>query len=164
MLTYEELNEVLQYCPITGILYWKVDIGTRARVGTEAGYLHRATGYKRVMVNKVLNQAHRVCWLLYYGTWPTNYIDHISGDRSDNRVSNLRDVTKRQNGRNQKKPITNTSGILGVNWSSRANKWVARGHTNIKRESLGYFDTIEEAAAAREAFNKKHNYHENHGR
>lgn len=115
-------------------------------------------------------KAHRVCWLMYHGIEPDNQIDHKNGIRSDNRISNLRVVDTTTNNRNKKMRSTNTSGATGVCWHKTTNKWMARITINCKLKTIGYFDTIDEAIAVREAaiieFNRQNplqQYHQNHG-
>lgn len=123
------------------------------------------TGYLRINLCGRMYLAHRVVWLYVHGEWPNGEIDHINGDRSDNRISNLRLVTKTQNARNARRPVTNTSGIVGVSYDTRDKKWHAYiGVGNGQRTSLGYFATKEEAVAARRGAQRVLGYHSNHGR
>jgi len=107
--------------------------------------------------------AHRVIWLLVFGRWPENQIDHINQDRTDNRIVNLRDVTNECNAKNQKKHRNNTSGYVGVCKHS-CGKWQVHITVNSKMKYLGLFENIEDAAAARAAADIKYGFHENHGR
>jgi hypothetical protein len=102
--------------------------------------------------------------LLTYGSWPVDQIDHINGNTKDNRLENLRDVSNRENLRNQKIPKNNTSGTLGVSFDKRKQNYQASIKINGKRKHLGYFKNKEEAIAARAVANIKYNFHENHGR
>ena len=109
--------------------------------------------------------AHRVAFALYHGHWPKEQIDHINGDRSDNRIANLRDVSHKINHRNRKRPINNSSGHMGVNLHKRIGRWQAYVNVDGKRRHLGYFDTAELAAAARSrALAATPGFHQNHGR
>lgn len=92
--------------------------------------------------------AHRVAWLMYYGEWPENHIDHINGDKRDNRIENLRQCLPSQNQCNKPSQRNSKSGIKGVSWSSRFNRWVAFISLNRKRKNLGYFHTKEDAKVA----------------
>jgi hypothetical protein len=87
----------------------------------------------------------------HHGRWPTNHIDPINGIRDDNRIENLREATNAQNGANQGKPSTNTSGYKGVHWDKCNKKWVAQIRVNRKATHLGYFTNIEDAAATYQA-------------
>lgn len=87
---------------------------------------------------------------------PSEFVDHINGDRSDNRRENLRVVTKQQNCSNCKTYKNNKSGYKGVTWSNGANKWRARIRVAKKEYHLGIFDTPEEAYAVYVEAAKKH--------
>nr|WP_175479900.1 HNH endonuclease signature motif containing protein [Paracoccus homiensis] len=108
-------------------------------------------------------QAHRVAWAVIHGRWPNGEIDHINGDRSDNRLANLREVTKRENHRNMAIRSDNTSGVTGVYWAREKGKWAAYIKAD-KMVALGRYDTFAEAVAARRAAEKVLGYHPNHGR
>ena len=152
-LTAEKLRELLHYDPETGIFTRKVSTANRVKVGDVAGCL-RGDGYLSIMLQRRLYQAHRLAWLHTYGEWPTGQIDHINRVRTDNRISNLRDVTHKQNHQNRSKPSSNTSGHPGVCWHKLNSRWVAQIKHNQKPIHLGYFSTIEEAVAARKAAEK----------
>lgn len=123
-----------------------------------AGYLHGSILGERVLL-------HRLAWFYMTGEWPIEDIDHINGDRTDNRWCNLRCVSRHENSKNQKKRYTNTSGQTGVNFDKLNGKWLARIYNLEKKQiNLGRFDTFEEAVAARKAAEIKYGYHENHGR
>ena len=142
---------------------------TRAKVwnaknsGREAGSVD-AHGYVVMSVGSKLYKAHRLAFLLMTGEMPKGQVDHINGDKADNRWENLRDVPKLVNALNQKRHVTNKSGITGVRFSTHNNKWMAYiGHNN-RMNHLGMFDTIEEAAEARWDAEEKLGFHQNHGR
>ena len=142
---------------------------TRCRVwntknaGREAGSLDKH-GYIVMHVGSKHYKAHRLAFLLMTGSLPKGQVDHINGNRSDNRWSNLRDVPKLLNALNQKRHTTNKSGITGVRFAPHIKKWMAYiGHRN-KMHHLGVFDTLEEAAEARWAAEEQLGFHENHGR
>lgn len=90
-------------------------------------------------------------------------MDHINGNTSDDRWENLREVTNAENLRNRKQAKTNKSGVTGVCWYKRTNKWKAYIH-HVKKKHLGFYATIEEAIAVRKAAEKRYGYHPNHGR
>lgn len=152
-LTAEQLREILHYDPETGIFTWKVRTSRRVKVGDVAGCTG-GNGYLRIRVCSRKYQAHRLAWLYVNGTWPKDQLDHINRNRSDNRISNLRDVTNKQNHQNRSKSSNNTSGHPGVSWHKRYSKWQARIRHNYKLIHLGYFDTKEEALSARKAAEK----------
>ncbi len=107
--------------------------------------------------------AHRVAWIIEYGSWPTE-IDHINGVKSDNRIVNLRAVPHRENCRNAAIPSDNTSGVVGVSWDRSRSLWMAYIEGQDKRVHLGRYRTIEEAATARTAAERIYGFHRNHGR
>ena len=123
-----------------------------------------ANGYVVLTVAGKMHKAHRLAFLLVTGEMPKGQVDHINGNRSDNRWDNLRDVPKLTNALNQKRHVTNKSGIAGVRFAAHVNKWVAYiGHEN-KMHHLGVFGTIEEAAEARWAAEEQLGFHANHGK
>ena len=152
-LTAEYLRSVLHYSPETGIFTWKVRTSTKVKVGDVAG-CPEGGGYLQIRVCSRLYRAHRLAWLHTYGAWPTDQIDHINRNRSDNRISNLREVTSKQNNQNAGKRSDNKSGHPGVRWYKQSSKWQARIKHNQKDIYLGYFTTIEEAISARKAGEK----------
>lgn len=147
----EKLREDIGYNPETGKLTWKVSKPGNKRVGSLVGSL-RKDGYIHVTYCKRLYYAHRLIWFLVYGVLPVNYIDHINGNRNDNRLSNLRDVTRQENMHNQRnKSKNNKSGYRGVSRNSASGKWVAQIEINNEGKYLGLFLTAEEASEAYEA-------------
>ena len=147
IVTQALLLALFIYDRATGILYWRVNRGARARAGDEAGTL-RADGYRIVKIGYKLYYAHRIIWCMEMGHWPEHEIDHINGVKDDNRWSNLREATRSQNGRNSKTPKTNTSGYKGVSWYKQKGKYRAKIKHNGKPIHLGYFDTAEAASRA----------------
>ena len=146
-LTQERLKELLSYDPETGVFRWRIPRqGTQ--VGAIAGHLGRV--YWRFMIEYRIYNAHRLAWLYAHGRWPAAEIDHINGVPSDNRLCNLREATREENGRNYKTPTTNTSGFKGVSYHRMARKWHSRIRSKGVLISLGYFDSAEAASAAYE--------------
>lgn len=144
-LSQETLNTLLNLNYSTGILYWNNHPNPRIKKGLEAGHI-QPNGYKRVMIQGVSYQVHRVVWAIAKGYWPKEELDHINGIRADNRPENLREARRKENARNTKLKCTNTSGFKGVH--KHQNKWRARIQTDGKYKCLGFFDSPEEAGAA----------------
>ena len=105
---------------------------------------------------------HRLVWLWMYGYSPKE-IDHINHNTTDNRLCNLRSVSRVENTRNAKKRIDNTSGIVGVSWVKKINRWRSRISHRGKRIFLGTFKCFNQAVAARKSAEKLYGYHSNHG-
>lgn len=142
-LTQERLKELLSYDPETGVFCWLSNRTSSVRAGHQAGYLN-ATGYRTVVVDGRKHWEHRLAWLYMHGKWPDHYIDHINGVKDDNRIANLRDVTKQANQQNEKRArSSNKTGFLGV--TNVGNLFGARIYINKKLKYLGYFKTPEEA-------------------
>lgn len=158
----EALNDLFYYTPDTGLLIWKKEGSRKKVLGKEAGTAH-SDGYRAVGINYAVYLVHRVIWKMITGEEPDE-IDHIDGNRSNNRLVNLRSVGRKENKKNIKKPSNNTSGVIGVCFDASRNKWLAHIKVNQKFINLGYFDTFEAAVAARKAAEVKYNFHPNHGR
>ncbi len=111
-------------------------------------YLMGSSSYLGVQ-KKLL--AHRVAFFLYHGHYPVwpNSIDHINHDGCDNRISNLREVTAKEQAMNTRLSKSNTSGVKGVSFLKDRNKWRASANIDGKKTNLGTFLTMNEAAAAR---------------
>ena len=149
ILTQEYLKDRLSYDPETGIFTHNYDFGNRYHVGDRADTPGHAAlkGYRLI---NLLNQkflAHRCAWLYVHGVWPDKYIDHIDGDRSNNALANLRDVSERTNMENRKGPSKNNKlGVYGVH--ALGKRFAARITVDYKSRHLGVFSTVEEAHQA----------------
>lgn len=107
--------------------------------------------------------AHRIIFKMMTGRDPVG-VDHIDGDKLNNRWNNLREADQRLNARNSAMPRNNSSGHIGVYWFKDRSKWFAAIKAGGKSKNLGYFDKIEDAIAARKAAEARLGFHENHGR
>lgn len=152
-LTAEYLRSILDYEPETGIFTRKVRTAARVKVGDVAGSLDGG-GYLQIRVQSQRYRAHRLAWLYVYGAWPKDQLDHINRIRTDNRIANLREASHKQNNQNKSKQSNNTSGHPGIYRHKRISKWRAQIKHNQKHISLGYFENLEEAIAARKAAEK----------
>lgn len=135
----------LLHDPVTGLITWKKSKGT-AKARSIAG-CNGPGGYLTIRVNRQLHYAHRLMWILETGTWP-DQVDHINGNRADNRFANLRNASQTQNNRNNRMKSTNTSGFKGVSWSTPLKKWRATITTNRITQQLGGFEHAQDAALA----------------
>ena len=145
-LTLAEAQSQLTYDPSSGT-FTRV---TRPSYNASAGGISKALGYLLISVCGKQYYGHRLAWFYSTGRWPVGQIDHVNGDRADNRLCNLRDVSIQVNRQNQRKPHARkkSSALLGVTFVPRKNKWVAQIQVNGHRSSLGYFATQEQAYAA----------------
>jgi hypothetical protein len=140
------------YNPITGRLTWKSCRATNVIPGDEAGceFNSGTKRYRVVNIGKRLHLAHRLIWSLVNGSIEdADIIDHIDGDGLNNRIANLRLVSKRTNALNGGARRDNTSGVRGVTFDRSRMKWAAFGTDMGRRVHLGRFVTIEEARDAR---------------
>lgn len=162
MITQEQVRHIFKYDADTGHLFYSRP-GFRVRVGMRAGWLDNG-GYRRIKINKRSYLEHVVVWVYVNGEYHSGEIDHINHVRDDNRIENLRVVTKTQNGRNQKISKRSTSGFCGVYWCKRRKLWLSQIRVDGKLKSLGYFENKENAISARVEANKKYGFHEFHGK
>lgn len=147
MVSADFAREILGYNSETGVFTWKTRRGARAFAGAVAGSLDRK-GYQVIIINRRTYMAHRLAWLIMYGNWPLDQIDHINNVKSDNRLANLRQATGSQNLSNVPLTKRNKSGVRGVSWNPNRRKWVAEIRVNTKLKHLGYFEDIADAATA----------------
>ena len=140
-LDIEKIKAAIDYNPESGIFTWRRSL--TGRMHKIAGYVER-TQYRIITIKNQHWRAGRLAWLLYYGVLPDGVIDHINGDRDDNRIKNLRDVSVADNNRNTIKHRNGkTPGVYRVK-----NKWRAAIKRNYKSIHLGYYETQEMAAQA----------------
>jgi hypothetical protein len=146
-ITPAQAAELFSYDPDTGALRWRVRAARCVQVGDLAG-ARKQDGYIQVTYQKRCYQAHRIAWAITHGEWP-NVVDHINGDRADNRLANLREVTVHENMQNQRRAhrSNKSAGILGVHFYSRTGRWRATNWANGRNRFLGYYATADEASA-----------------
>lgn len=150
-LAKDWLETIISYDPESGVFTWKIDKGNRAKAGSRAGATAN-NGYCRIKIDGHLYQAHRLAWIFINNTAPPKEIDHINGDKLDNRAVNLRSATRGGNCQNTRIRKDNLSGARGVSWNSRTGKWRARCSVEKREHLIGSFNTKDEAARAYEAF------------
>jgi len=140
-------EQLVAYNAETGVVTWRVQTGSNAKVGQpvgtkmKAGHLTTTIMGKRCLV-------HRLAWLLYYGEWPESCIDHINRDPADNRIDNLRLANHSTNGHNRDKPSNNNSGEKNVYFEAFTQRWRGLVMIDGRKIYVGRFKTIEEAAEA----------------
>lgn len=137
-----DFKEFLRYEPNTGYFYWIKNTGIPRHKNTRAGYVQK-DGRRYITLQGSKWHASRLAWYFAYGKFPSKYIDHINGDRDDNRIVNLREVTPRQNSQNLK---IHRNGKLVGSRKRAGNKWEAIIRINRKMTYLGCFDTEQEAS------------------
>ncbi|MEY9198643.1 hypothetical protein ABIA16_003759 [Sinorhizobium fredii] len=150
-ITRERAIELFSYDPDTGLLTWRATKG-KVKAGSFAGAI-QANGYLRVQVDGLFYASHRLIWLMVYGEWPSNDIDHINGIRDDNRLANLREATRSQNLMNTRVRSDSSTGVKGVR--VKRGRYQARIKVNGKEISVGTYDTLGEAADARRSAEEK---------
>lgn len=148
------LHECLVYDPVAGDFFWKArprDAFVNARAhsvymkiypGRKAGFTN-SKGYVEIRVAYRLVKAHRIAWAMTHGRYPACQIDHINGNRADNRLVNLREATNAQNQWNRPGRLLSPPGVKGVQLRSKG--WHATITANGVRYFLGVFPTLEEA-------------------
>ena len=148
-MNIQKMQDCISYDPESGVMTWKKVLSNRAKLGGICGGNIDSKGYGRVCFDGKQYRAHRVAWALFYGQEPDQQIDHINGNRLDNRIANLRLASNAENSRNCRLSKNNTSGVTGVCYHSRAKKWFAQIMFNRKNHFLGLHDTKEKAIEAR---------------
>lgn len=175
----DELRQLLDYDPDTGALTWKAreskHFPNPGKIGADAvcrawnkRYAETPAfknvnikGYKQGTINCIKVEAHRVCFAIFYRYWPSE-VDHVNGSKGDNRISNLREVSRQQNSCNRSRRVDNKTGVTGV--VLRSGKYIARIQVNGREKRLGIFDNLSDAAIARSRAEAEFGYHPNHGR
>jgi hypothetical protein len=153
-VTAEQVRELFDYSAETGQLLWRNPKPNRyVKAGDVAGTPDRY-GYVVINLKGKLHRAHRLVWFREFGVWPSGDIDHIDGNRSNNRLSNLRDVTRTVNLQNRRSALAK-SGLLGAYFHASSGLWCSRIRVNGREHSLGYHKTPEEAHAAYLAAKRK---------
>lgn len=148
-LTLALVNEYLTYDSGTGKLHQRKK-RPRIQVGSLAGCV-RPKGYRYIELEGRKYPAHHIVWLLETGKTPTKSLDHIDGNKDNNHISNLREVTNKQNTENRGKQRNNTTGYKGVTYNKRLNKYIAQIQHNSKQMHIGVYPTAHEAHLAYES-------------
>ena len=158
-VTAEEVRAKVDYDPDTGLFVWRTRPGADHQTnawnakyaGTQAGS-KMANGYVEIgwisSGRRFRSLGHRLAWVHFYGAWPKDMVDHIDGDKANNRIINLREATMAQNAWNTGARPWSKSGVKGVSWDKSRGKWFASIFVNRKQIALGRYDDIREAAEA----------------
>jgi hypothetical protein len=138
-----EFNELLMYDPDTGEFRWKRSRRGAAKGGlvgckTPDGYMHGKILFKQY-------QLHRLAWFMVYHRWPT-VLDHINGDRADNRIANLREVSQRVNMQNTTRH--RNGRLVGATYLRKSDTWLSVIRINRKTKYLGTYRTEQDAHTA----------------
>ncbi len=143
-LVQRELKELLEYSPKTGIFIWKKRVANCIKVGDKAGH-NDIHGYRVIEIKGKAYKAHRLAWLYVYGYFPGYDMDHINKNPSDNRLKNLRVVSRSCNKINTNNRRDNSSGVKGIHWSKANSKW----RVEIFDRYIGLYENFDDAVAAR---------------
>lgn len=147
LLTQIRLKELLTYDPNTGVFTWNIQRSSGVKARDVAGTRNK-NGYIVISVDGVDYLAHRLVWLYMFGVWPNETIDHKFGERSDNRLSELRPLPIQLNGANRTRANkSNSSGLLGAH-KKRDGSYASSIRVNNKLISLGSYDSAKSATLA----------------
>jgi hypothetical protein len=160
----DEVRRLLTYYPNTGAFQWTMEAGRKVR-GKVTGCKDHGCGYGSIRIGNTLYLSHRVAWFMQYGEDPGDMqVDHINENKLDNRIANLRLATNAENMKNVTAYTTNSSGYKGVSWMKSYGKWEGYVCYQYKKYGAGFFDDLEEAAAAvAKLRNQLHGTFANHG-
>lgn len=143
LIAVERLRQEFTYDAASGVI--------RSLSGRAKGRIEGAkspNGYLKLRLDGVNLYAHRVAWALVHGSWPENDIDHINGERDDNRLSNLRALKRHENLQNMRKRRPGRSGVRGITWDKQTQTWRAQLSAQGKRINIGRFRDKEMAEQA----------------
>lgn len=148
MLTQNKIKDWLLYDKDTGLFFWK-RVHPGIPTGGRAGSVNNVTGYLSIRIGGHNYYCHRLAWLYEFGYFPENGLDHINNSRSDNRITNLREVSHSCNMKNTGMLRNNKTGVKGVRWHSRDSVWRAEIQNNKHTYFLGQSKEFHEAVFLR---------------
>lgn len=155
MIDQETVKKLFHYDAESGILLWRNGNGRNVKPWQEAK-APNGHGYYTAKVDGKTHLAHRLAWLYVYGEFPKEDIDHKNRIRNDNRLCNLREVSRTDNCQNISLPTHNKSGHIGVSWIKSHNAWTVYVKVDKKNKWLGYYKNLDDAIAARKAGEKQY--------
>lgn len=156
-MTIDDLKQAFSYDPETGLVTRRIAV-SQFTIGTVAGSVN-AAGYVDIVFRGKRLRGHRVAFALMTGAWPSNILDHVNGDRADNRWKNLRECSQSDNAKNRTVNTKGRSGVRGVRYNGKSSKtrpWEVLIKHNYKQIYIGRYATKEEAIAARYAASAKY--------
>jgi hypothetical protein len=163
MLTQEQVRAVFNYNSELGLLLRK-QCWVCGCSNAPVFSLH-GEGYLTVSVGSKSHLMHRLIWIYHHGDIPNNKeLDHIDGNRANNRLENLRLVDRSRNNKNARRRVDNTSGYPGVFFVKSRKRWVVLIYINKQRKQMGSFKELTDAINARKMAQAAYGYHANHGR
>ncbi|AYN94411.1 HNH endonuclease [Pseudomonas sp. LTJR-52] len=164
MITQEQLKAKFHYSPLAGVFEKRVGTKRKGYKWVLVGTTKTDTGYASMQIMGKRYLVHRLAWLYVYGKFPDMALDHIDGDRLNNAISNLREVTAAQNVHNSQKPSHNKSGVKGVSYCEASKTWTAQVAIERRPVFMKRYKTKEEAIqAVRAARELAHGEYANHG-
>jgi len=161
--TQEEIHKYFIYIPETGVFLNRITRSNQAKEGHQSGCVDQ-TGYIYIYFKMTRLLAHRMAWMYMYGIEPDGQIDHINGDRTDNRIANLRVSTAHQNARNRGLSKNSSTGFKNISWNAERGSWEVSIKMNGKKAFFKRFKILQEAQrAAISAREELHGEFANHG-
>ena len=155
MIDQETVKKLFHYDAESGMLLWRNGNGRNVKPWQQANSLN-SSGYYAAKIQGKDYRVHRLIWLYVNGKFPDGDIDHKNRIRNDNRLCNLRDVSRTDNAQNISLPKHNKSGHIGVSWIKSHNCWTVYVKVNKKNKWLGYYKNLNDAIAARKAGEKQY--------
>jgi len=155
MIDQETVKRLFYYDADSGSLFWRKGNGGNVKPWQQVK-ANNGHGYYTAKVHGRSYLAHRLAWLYVHGSMPEGDIDHKNRIRNDNRLCNLRSVSRTDNCQNISLPSHNKSGHIGVSWHKSNNAWNVYVKVNKKNYWLGYYKDLDEAIAARKAGEQKY--------
>ena len=155
VIDQETVKKLFHYDAESGMLLWRYGNGRNVKPWQQAK-APNGQGYYTVKINGTNYRVHRLIWLYVYGDFPKEDIDHKNRIRNDNRLCNLRAVSRTDNCQNISLPNHNKSGHIGVSWFELRKTWTVYVKVNKKNKWLGYYKNLDDAIAARKAGEKQY--------